>query len=489
MKSKYKFSVIVPVYNVEDYLAETLDSVINQSIGFEDNIQLIIVNDGSRDGSAEICKKYRDMYPDNIVYIEKENGGISSARNAGIKYIEGRYTNFLDSDDKWDLNAFSAAYDYFEKHYDEIDLLSCRVKFFEARSGYHVLDYKFNAGTRIADINNPKEYYSLQTLITPVFIKSESIKDTRFDTRIKCGEDTVFCTEILLEKCKIGYMSEVCFNYRKRASKNSTVDKIRFDKFYYTEMLEYYHFGLLNYSKEKFGRVIPYIQSLLLSDLMWHFGVCSTHEVLNDEEFSVYRKKSKELLNQIDDKIIFAHPLHKSYTKRAVAVNFKYDIDYYKSLTLKENRLFFRDFSVFSMVKSGKLCVLNSLGSDNNKFRIEILIAQWLLKATKSGGRLVLKVGERFVKPKEILEYAPKTVQTIDGGEYYYTSCVFNLKLKLKAGEAVRITPCLIYGEETVPVSLNCTDSAQGINPFTTCLVQGRYSVSYEDNAIQIDAR
>ncbi|MBQ8980009.1 MAG: glycosyltransferase family 2 protein, partial [Eubacterium sp.] len=73
MKNKYKFSVVLPVYNGEEYLTEALDSVINQSIGFEDNIQFIIVNDGSTDGSADICKKYRDMYPDNIVYVEKEN--------------------------------------------------------------------------------------------------------------------------------------------------------------------------------------------------------------------------------------------------------------------------------------------------------------------------------------------------------------------------------------------------------------------------------
>ena len=73
MKNKYKFSVVLPVYNGEEYLTEALDSVINQSIGFEDNIQFIIVNDGSSDGSADICKKYRDIYPDNIVYVEKEN--------------------------------------------------------------------------------------------------------------------------------------------------------------------------------------------------------------------------------------------------------------------------------------------------------------------------------------------------------------------------------------------------------------------------------
>ncbi len=250
MKNKYKFSVVLPVYNGEEYLTEALDSVINQSIGFEDNIQFIIVNDGSSDGSADICKKYRDMYPGNTVYVEKENGGVSSARNEAFKYIEGKYTAYIDTDDKWDLNAFGTAYDYFEKHYDEVDIVACRVKRFEARNDYHVLDYKFNAGTRIADINDPKEYFSIQTLITSTFIKTEAIKDTRFDTRIICGEDTIFFNLIMLEKCKIGFLKEALYYYRQRAAKDSTVDKIKRNIFYYDGMLEYYYNGMINYSKE-----------------------------------------------------------------------------------------------------------------------------------------------------------------------------------------------------------------------------------------------
>lgn len=66
-KYKYKISVVIPVYNVEAYLAETIDSVLNQTMDFERNIQIILVNDGSPDNSEEICLKYRDMYPNNII--------------------------------------------------------------------------------------------------------------------------------------------------------------------------------------------------------------------------------------------------------------------------------------------------------------------------------------------------------------------------------------------------------------------------------------
>ena len=85
-KKNFKFSVIIPIYNVEKYLEEAIKSIINQSIGFEDNIQLILVNDGSTDNSEEICMKYEKEFPDNIIYIKQKNNGVSVARNTGMKY-------------------------------------------------------------------------------------------------------------------------------------------------------------------------------------------------------------------------------------------------------------------------------------------------------------------------------------------------------------------------------------------------------------------
>ena len=90
-----KVSVIVPVYNTYDYLNKCLDSLVNQS--FKD-YEIIIVNDGSTDDSEKIIKKYQKKYS-NIKYYYKENGGLSSARNYGIKYANGDYIAFVDSDD------------------------------------------------------------------------------------------------------------------------------------------------------------------------------------------------------------------------------------------------------------------------------------------------------------------------------------------------------------------------------------------------------
>ena len=90
-----KLSFILPIYNVEQYLPQCLDSILSQAT---EECELILVDDGSKDGSGMICDEYRDRHP-NIKVIHKPNGGLSSARNAGLPLAEGRYVLFVDSDD------------------------------------------------------------------------------------------------------------------------------------------------------------------------------------------------------------------------------------------------------------------------------------------------------------------------------------------------------------------------------------------------------
>ena len=98
-------TVIIPVYNVESYLAKCLDSVVNQTY---QNLQIILVNDGTKDNSLEICEQYAHS-DSRITIINKENGGLSSARNKGLEYAEGVYCYFLDSDDYIELDLIEKA--------------------------------------------------------------------------------------------------------------------------------------------------------------------------------------------------------------------------------------------------------------------------------------------------------------------------------------------------------------------------------------------
>lgn len=107
-----KISVIVPVYNTEKYINKCLDSLVNQTMK---NIEIIVVNDGSKDRSEEVIKQYVDKYPQMIKYYKKENGGLSSARNYGIEKATGDYISFVDSDDYVDKELFLSLESYIDK--------------------------------------------------------------------------------------------------------------------------------------------------------------------------------------------------------------------------------------------------------------------------------------------------------------------------------------------------------------------------------------
>lgn len=102
-----KVSVIVPVYNVENYLDKCLDSLINQTLK---DIEIIVINDGSTDKSKEIIDKYRKNYPEMIKTFDKPNGGIADVRNFGLNCVNSHYFTFLDSDDYIEMNAIERMY-------------------------------------------------------------------------------------------------------------------------------------------------------------------------------------------------------------------------------------------------------------------------------------------------------------------------------------------------------------------------------------------
>ena len=112
-----KVSVIVPIYNVETKISKCIESLLKQELC---DIQIILVNDGSTDSSGKIAKKYAMENPHKIIYVEKKNGGLSDARNCGIKYATGEYLSFVDSDDYVNQNLYRDLETYMNEQYDMV---------------------------------------------------------------------------------------------------------------------------------------------------------------------------------------------------------------------------------------------------------------------------------------------------------------------------------------------------------------------------------
>ena len=116
-----KISIIVPIYNVEKQLRRCIDSLLKQDSN-ELQTEIILVNDGSTDNSGNIAKEYASKHQDEIMYLEKENGGLSDARNYGMKYATGEYIAFVDSDDYVDEQLYVKLLKYMKDQYDLIKM-------------------------------------------------------------------------------------------------------------------------------------------------------------------------------------------------------------------------------------------------------------------------------------------------------------------------------------------------------------------------------
>ncbi len=219
-----RLSIIIPVYNVEQYLERCLQSVTSQNIP-SNEYEIIVVNDGSTDSSEEIIKKATG-YHHNIVFIDQPNSGVSSARNKGLDNARGEYILFIDSDDRIDENSISDLLDFAEKN--KTDLLQfensiIRDKQVESPLPHHSRPILFET----------KEDYLKTCFFSQriwhvemwrFLFKRALIEDNgiRFNREISMGEDQLFSLQCISHAGKIGYTPQKVYNYLIRSGSAMT---------------------------------------------------------------------------------------------------------------------------------------------------------------------------------------------------------------------------------------------------------------------------
>lgn len=296
-----EFSVVMACYNCEEYLNETIESLLNQSFSFKNHVELILVDDGSEDATADICQNYANKYPENIIYVYQDNQRQGAARNNGLQYATGKYVNFLDSDDKFREDTFENVFNFFEEHYDEIDIVSVSVDFFDRQHGPHPLNYKYKE-TKVIDLNST--YDCPQLFVNSAFFKRELFDEINFVTDLVNSEDALLINEILLKKQAYGIVKEGKYWYRKRYNETSTIDSASLKKDFYLDRLNRYFKGLIDYYNENIGYVPKFIQYLIVYDLQWMLKVEDVSEVLSSIELAQVYNLIKDVLNYVEDEII-----------------------------------------------------------------------------------------------------------------------------------------------------------------------------------------
>lgn len=212
-------SIIVPVYNAERYLTECLGNIVNQTL---QNIEVILVNDASTDGSLSLMRECEHQYPDKVRVIDsKENLGAGGARNLGIKMARGEYIGFADSDDMVDVTMYEKLYAKAkEGNYDVVDCGYYRQS--QDLAMLHVSD-------ELSGILNGKKRKELIAgggyIVSKIF-RRELFADSRLRFRKNAIlEDADFITYVYGMICSIGNVKEVLYFYRDNQSSSSNVKK------------------------------------------------------------------------------------------------------------------------------------------------------------------------------------------------------------------------------------------------------------------------
>lgn len=291
-------SIIVPIYNVEDYLEECIQSILKQTF---QRFEIILVNDGSSDSSGVICDEYKKK-DNRIKVIHKENGGVSSARNIGLENAMGKYVAFVDPDDTIDFRMYEIMIN--KAINDDVDIVVCKIKIINNKlkidkesKVWRVVNCKIVKEdiekNLIPDILTNGQY-SMTSSVNKIY-KIDLLKKTniKFDEEMSHGEDARFNLLLIQEANSIEFIDKALYNYyiRDRVSLTRT-----FNENLYDEIVENKNFGLKlckkyninntkGYHDEYINNSINFIQDLIRSNLANSKKRKLVLRIINEKDF------------------------------------------------------------------------------------------------------------------------------------------------------------------------------------------------------------
>ena len=209
-----KVSIVVPVYNAEDYLKKCLEPLVNQSLK---EIEIICVDDGSKDSSGKIIDEYQKKFPSKVRAFHKENGGEWSARTFGLKKASGEYVGFMDNDDVPEITWAQKLYEAAKKN--DADIAFCGYDRIDLDTGKVVATEMTQYGTmnKEVDFNDDFIVYANPSLWNKIY-KLERVKDLEFLPFRGCNDTLFLIHSYMYGVKKLTFIPDVLYHYSLRSS-------------------------------------------------------------------------------------------------------------------------------------------------------------------------------------------------------------------------------------------------------------------------------
>jgi len=314
----FYFSVITAAYNCASWVGPMLNSLVKQSLDFEAHIQVVIIDDGSSDQTATVIHKWVDQFPNNIIFIQKENGGPASARNLGLQHATGKWITFIDSDDFVAPSYFQTIQDFLTRtRYDGPVVVANTLLFYDAQQQAvdgHPLSYKFKE-THVADLSQESE--QIQLFVNTCFFRRELLErfELRFDERIKpTFEDAHFLNTFLLRAndFRMAFIREAHYYYRKRGAGAGLVEGGWAKPAKYHDQILFGYLNLVQQYHRSLGHVPAFVQNLVLYESHWYMerlleGLSECN--LSDEQQETFFELMGLVFRYIDTKHILLSKL------------------------------------------------------------------------------------------------------------------------------------------------------------------------------------
>ncbi len=332
-------SVIVPVYNVENYLAKCLDSILCQTFS---NIEIICVNDGSTDSSRKILEEYKNK-DSRIKIVDKKNGGLSSARNAGMKVATGEFYSFIDSDDWIDITMLEKLYNNMLEH--ESDIAICAV-------------HQFDETNQKIDDSNP--YYTLEYFDKTFDNRAFSYVNTKpFIMDVCVMAWNKLYRRSLIEKCQAEFPDGLIFEdgpfFFTIFFKTQKVSIVR-------DFLYYYRINRKNSIIQKAGK--KFLNVIDVAEIM--YNKIKDIPDFEDFKYTFFRKKVEDFIYRFEHlnpkyKTAFAKKLAKDsslvdetlFPPNMVRGKFRYNYFLFKNL--KTGNILYYEFQKYKIKSMYKL--------------------------------------------------------------------------------------------------------------------------------------
>lgn len=475
MAFAYDITVLIPVYNASLTLRETLDTVLQQKIQDGFQYEVLLIDDGSSDGSDKICLTYEEKH-ENIKYYSHKNKGVSYTRNRGLDLAKGKYILFLDADDLLKEDTLQSVFELFEENHEHADILGYPL--YNLHEGEIKKHSRFDVYKK-SGVYNVSSNPQINQVTMNVVIKNLE-KKVYFDESLFQSEDAFFNSHMIFNTGNIIISSKGGYYYR--VGEFSTVQKYKNPAIIGDKLLELFEKYIKDFSNE--NGLNPYIQSSILYEINWRFKSNALYPFhLKGIEWENWNNRFDEILRAISDEIIlrqnFMDYYHKMYfleKKHAFAIKVKNDSNYiYFS---QEKREITRNSNFTLIFEQMKL--------ENNCLKMLGYIKFPFLNYLKGLKLVIYRNGEIY---KEISEFNVAADSRYKSKQI--TNIFYQFEETLFIEEGTKYTFKIYYNGLSYKTTSYMQDSCVFKKKYTnlTHVLHGNKHVSYKNNPFTITVK